>query len=245
MKLLIAALLFICNVTARSEDYRSSIYRAYLEGRMDRWKVTMDAMAKEVERTGDLPLMYELTETQYGYIGYCLSMDQKTEAKSTLDQAEKQVEILLEKMGEDPRVYSLKGAFYGFRIQLQPLRAPFFGKLSEEANQRALELGPGEPQAWMEKANIAYYKPAIFGGSKGEAVPLYEKAIRLYEASPDRIRENWIYLNCLAGLGVAYEETDQPEKAGAVYRKLLQMEPDFKWVRDELYPRFREKHSGL
>lgn len=245
MRIFIAALVMTCTVTVHSQDYRSRIYRAYVEGRMDRWKVTMDEMAREVARTQNLQLMYELTETQYGYIGYCLSVKQKDEAAAVLEQADRQIEILLERGGADARVYSLKGAFYGFRIQLQPMRVPFWGRRSQEANQRALELGPSEPQAWMEKANIAYYKPAIFGGSKTEAVPLYAKAVRLFESSPERVRDNWIYLNCLAGLGIAYEETDQPEKAGEVYRKLLQMEPGFKWVRDELYPQFREKHSDL
>jgi len=245
MRILFAALVMTCTLTAHSQEYRSRIYRAYVEGRMDRWKATMDEMAKEMARTQNLQLMYDLTETQYGYVGYCLSVKQKEEAATTLEQADHQIELLLERGGENARVYSLMGAFYGFRIQLQPVRVAYWGRKSQEANQRALELGPAEPQAWMEKANIAYYKPAIFGGSKTEAVPLYEKAVRLFESSPERMHENWIYLNCLAGLGIAYEETDQPRKAGAVYRKLLQMEPEFKWVRDELYPQFREKHSDL
>jgi tetratricopeptide (TPR) repeat protein len=204
----------------------------------------MDRMEQQMENSNDLSLMYELTEAQYGYIGYCLSMKRKKEAEAILEKAERQVERLLAVQGDNPRVYSLQGAFYGFRIQLQPVRAPYYGRKSEEANRKALELGPEEPQAWMERGNIAYYKPAIFGGSKDEAVPYYEKAVRLFESTPGRTTQNWVYLNCMAGLAMAYEETGEPEKAGNVYRKLLRLEPGFNWVRDDLYPRYLENHSG-
>lgn len=241
--MILAVLLFLsAGVLAQSNQAR--IYEAYLQGRMDWWKTTMDQMERQVGSGNDLELMYELTEAQYGYIAWCLSEKRKKEAETILEKAERQVEILLARRGDHPRVYSLQGAFYGFRVQLQPVRAPFFGKKSEEANQKALEVGPQEPQAWMERGNIAYYKPAIFGGSKSEAVPYYEKAIRLFESTPGRTNQNWIYLNCLAGLALAYEETGSPSKAGPVYRKLLQMEPGFKWVRDELYPRYQQNHSG-
>ena len=237
-------ILLVMGTGAAGQSYRERIYDAYLEGRMDRWKTVMDEMERRLGRSNDLSLMYELTEAQYGYIAWCLSMKRKKEAETLLEQAEAQVETLLRKRGDDPRVYSLQGAFFGFRVQLQPVRAPFFGKKSEEANQKALETGPEEPQAWMERGNIAYYKPAIFGGSKDEAVPYYEKAIRLFETDASRTAQNWIYLNCLAGLAVAYEETGSPDKAGALYRKILALEPAFKWVRDELYPQYRQKQSG-
>jgi tetratricopeptide (TPR) repeat protein len=241
-QLILAALLFLSAATM-AQSYQARIYEAYLQGRMDWWKVTMDQMERQLESGNDFSLMYELTEAQYGYIAYCLSVKRKKEAESTLEKAERQVEAMLARRGDDPRVYSLQGAFFGFRIQLQPVRAPFYGRKSEAANQKALQTGPEEPQAWMERGNIAYYKPAIFGGSRSEAVPYYEKAVRLFESTPGRTTQNWIYLNCLAGLAQAYEETGEAGKAGDLYRKILRIEPDFKWVRDELYPRYLQNQS--
>ena len=89
-----------------------------------------------------------------------------------------------------------------------------------------------------------YYRPPVFGGSKRKAVPSYEKAVALFESKSNRTRENWVYLNCLAGLGMAYENTRQISEAGEVYRKILKLEPSFKWVKEELYPDFVEKHPG-
>jgi tetratricopeptide (TPR) repeat protein len=243
MKQLACGILYMISFSLQGQDFQKQIYDAYLRGRMDLWKETMDQMARKAAESDDPSLLYDLTEVEYGYIGYCLSMKQKKEAEKVLEEAEKRAKYLLDKQVYQARVYSLIGAFYGFRVSLQPIRAPYFGKKSEEANQMALKLDQEEPQAWMERGNIAFYKPAIFGGSKSEAVPFYEKAVRLYEANPERTRQNWVYLNCLAGLGIAYEETGQAEKAGQLYERILRMEPKFKWVNDELYPEYLEKHS--
>ena len=150
---------------------------------------------------------------------------------------------LLNYNNRNARVYSLKGAFYGLRVGLKPFKAPVYGKKAEEAVKKAIELGPEEPQAWMEKANGEFYKPELFGGSKERSVHFYEKAVKLFESTPGRTQENWLYLNCLAGLGRAYEETGQLIQAGGVYRKLLELEPTFSWIRDDIYPHYLEKLS--
>lgn len=230
------------SIGLQAQEYQSQIYQYYLEGKMGQWKEVMEQMSQEYERTASMELLYDITEAEYGYIAWCLSVKEKKEAARMLDEADGHIETLLKWQANNPRIYSLKGALYGFRIQLKPLKAPSYGKISQEANDKAIQLGPGEPQAWMEKANIAFYKPKAFGGSKSEAVLLYEKAVKLYEASPERMNQNWLYLNCLMGLGMAYEKTDQIQAAGQVYEKVLRMEPSFKWVSEEVYPRFREKH---
>ena len=226
------------------QDYQSRIYSAYIQNDMNSWKTVMDEIEANYETSLGTALLYELVEAEYGYVGYCISVKRKKEARILLEKAEDHLQLLLKDYKDDPRVLSLQGAFYGLRISLTPLKAPVYGKKSMEANHRALQLGPSEPQAWMEKANIEFYKPAVFGGSKKEAVPLYKKAVRLYESDPQRTSQNWLYMNCLAGLGIAYEETGQIQDAGEVYRKLLILEPSFSWIRDDLYPQFLQKHSA-
>ena len=162
MRQLASSILFIVSLTVHAQDFQAQVYDAYLRGRMDLWKETMNQMTQQASESDDPSMLYELTEVEYGYIGYCLSMKQKKEAERVLDQAEKRLKNLLDHQEYQARAYSLMGAFYGYRVSLQPIRAPYFGKKSEEANQMALKLGPDEPQAWMEKGNIAFYKPAIF-----------------------------------------------------------------------------------
>lgn len=244
MKHLITIGLLISLVSLEAQDYRSAIYQAYIHEQMDKWKVLMVQMEQEYERTSDAGLLYDLLEVEYGYMGWLVSGKQKKEAEELLIRAEKHMTLLEERGLDDARVYSLKGAFYGFQIMLDPLKAPSLGKASMNANEKAMSLDPEEPQVWLEKANMDYYRPPVFGGSKRKAVPSYEKAVELFESKSNRTRENWVYLNCLAGLGMAYENTRQISEAGEVYRKILKLEPSFKWVKEELYPDFVEKHPG-
>lgn len=243
MKKMMFVLLLVLPAVIRGQGYESRIYRAYVTGRMDRWKEVMNEIERTYLSTGNQALLFELADAEYGYIAYLLSEGRKKEARKILEKAERHVDRLLRSDPGNPVTYSLLGALYGFRISLEPLKAPFYGRKSVDANEKALELGPEEPRAWLEKANIEFYKPAIFGGSKKEAVVLYEKAVRLFESSPGRTENNWIYLNSLIALATAYEETEAVGKADRVYRKMLELEPDLLWIREEVYPDFREKHS--
>jgi tetratricopeptide (TPR) repeat protein len=243
MKRALCILLWMFSVAAAGQDYTVRIYQAYLAGRMDRWKEVMVDMDRTYSATKNPALLFRLGEAYYGYIAYCIAEGKKNEARVLLEKAEAYVEAYLSIRPDDPKAYSLKGAFYGFRVGLEPLKAPFHGRKSADANEKAIVLGPEEPRAWLEKANIEFYKPAIFGGSKKSAVPLYEKAVRLFEASPQATENNWVYLNSLATLGTAYEETGAIGEADRVYRKLLRLEPSFVWIRDEVYPGFLEKHA--
>lgn len=231
-------------VQLQAQDFQAIIYQAYLGEKMNDWELCMKNMNRSFESSGDMALLYELAEAEYGYIAYCLSVKKKKEAAWWLDEADRHIAQLLDWQRDNPRVHALMGALYGLRIRLKPAKVMKYGKLSAEANEKALELGPEEPQAWMEKANIAFYKPAFVGGSKKEAVRLYKKAVSLYEASPVRTCQNWLYLNCMAGLGLAYEETGQIQAARSVYEKLLRIEPSFRWVSEDLYPHLLEKQSA-
>lgn len=230
--------------TLSGQEGNHKIYQAYLDGEMDAWKDVMIQMEAELATDPDKNLMYQLAEAQYGYIGYCISVKKKKEAKREVENIESNLDRLLREEPDNPRIHALQGAIYGLRVAMEPVKAPVYGKKSIDAVNRAVELGPDEPQAWMELANVEFYKPALFGGSKERAVPLYEKAVSLYETVPDRTWENWLYMNCLASLGIAYEKTGALYKAGIVYRKILDLEPSFEWIRDEVYPHYQEKLPG-
>ena len=244
MKYVLSLILLLWTLALHAQDYRSALYQAYVHDQMDGWKELMNRMEQEYQERSDPKLLYELLEAEYGYMGWLVSLKRKKEAEEILYSALRHMELLHERGLEDARVLSLKGAFFGYQIMLDPLKAPSLGKKSMEANEMAMKLDPDEPQVWLEKANMDYYRPAIFGGSKRQALPSYEKAVGLFEASPERTRENWVYLNSLAGLGMAYENTRKYSEAGKVYRKLLDLEPSFKLVKDDLYPKFQEKHPG-
>ncbi|MBN1131571.1 MAG: hypothetical protein JXR52_08280 [Bacteroidales bacterium] len=245
MRTAVIILWLIGTLTVKAGDFRLEIYQAYISSDMDRWASAIRSMEREWERSGDHLLLYDLTEAQYGYIAWCISVKKRAEAEQYLRKAEANIETLLAHDPDLSKVYALKGALYGFRVGLEPLKAPFYGRKSVDWNGRAIELDPQDPQGWMERANIEFYKPAVFGGSKQRAVPLYEKAVGLYEANRASTEKSWIYLNCLSALANAYAETGSIRKADSLYRRILGIEPDFKWIKEEVYPEFRKNHPGV
>lgn len=243
MRKIVVIFLLFCWAALEGQDHRSQLYDAYLKGRMDLWEKVIEQMETDYSSSHDMTLLYEITEAQYGYIGYCISVKRRKDARHELKKVDLYLNKLLEFDDHNPKTYCIKGALYGLRVGLDPYKAPVYGRRAEDAILKATELGPDEPQVWMEKANGEFYKPAIFGGSVERSVPLYEKAVRLYEKNSSLTRENWLYMNCLAGLGIAYEKDGQVRRAGEVYRKILKLEPSFIWIRDEVYPDYLEKLS--
>jgi tetratricopeptide (TPR) repeat protein len=128
---------------------------------------------------------------------------------------------------------------------LNKIKAVVLGPESMKHINHAVEIGPERPQGWIEKGNALFYMPKMFGGSKEKALEAYRKAIRLMEEDPARISDNWMYLNLLMILGQSYEETDQLQMAKTTYEKVLQVEPGFTYMRDEVYPAFLEKWESM
>lgn len=236
---------FLIGISLNAQDYKTNIYESYVSGDMDAWKKIMADMETAWKSSRNVALLYDLAETQYGYIGYCISMKKKKESKEFLAKAERNTDLFLTIDNRNAGIYAMKGAFFGFRIFLEPLKAPKYGKESLEYNEKALELDPDNAHAWLEKANMEYYRPVVFGGSKIRAVPHYEKAVSLYEADQERSENYWMYLNALAALANAYSETGSLRQADLLYKRILRIEPGFKWIRDEVYPAFKKNHPDI
>ncbi|WP_347838215.1 tetratricopeptide repeat protein [uncultured Draconibacterium sp.] len=236
----IVLLLFIVAVSGISRaTNKDKIYRAYISNRMDTWKTVIDRM--ELNKTRDTVFIAELVNYQYGYIGYCLGMRNKQAAKLYLDLAQNNLDILEEKSNNAPLIHAYKAAFYGFKIGINPIKAPVLGRQCVKHVNRALELNPKLPFAHIQYGNTYFYMPAVFGGSKKVAIEHFLMAIKLMEKEPDSLKNDWNYLSILSATGQSYEEIEEYEKAKAIYEKVLKIAPDFQWVKDDLYPNIKTK----
>ena len=206
---------------------------------MNEWKSIIDSL--EQNKTGDAAYLSELVNYQYGYIGYCLGMDKENEAKDYLKLAEKNLEILEEKNFNPALTNSYKAAFWGFKIDIQPIKAPIYGRRCINRVNEALELNNQLPFAHVQYGNAYFYMPAVFGGSKQVAIEHFLLAIKQMETSPEELKNNWNYLSLLSLTAQSYEELNEFGKAQVIYEKALKFEPNFKWIKDELYPDLKTK----
>ena len=222
---------------------KERVYQAFISDQMDDWEAVLKEMNPK-KSTLTYPQLGELVNYYYGYTAWLMEEGPKNKARRYQKEAEEIVDDLMAKYPEESDWYAFKAAFIAFKIGMSPLKAPFLGAKSMENIDRAIEYGPENPQGWIEKGNALFYMPKAFGGSKEEALVAFNKAIQFMEKKPDSLHHNWIYLNVLMILGQSYDKTENPEMAKITYDKLLKIEPNFTYMRDEIYPAFMQFHSN-
>lgn len=235
----ILILIFSYILTLSYGQNNMSIYQAYIRGDMAKWKNIVDSMQtiSEITNTDKLDLL----NYQYGYIAYSIDKNKKKEAEWYLNAAEKLVQQLERKQYSLSVLYAYKSAFIGFKIGLSPYKAPFIGAGSLEYAEKSVDLDVTNSLGYIQLGNIAFYTPAMFGGSRDDALKHYLKALGLMEKDVSKLVSNWNYLNLLITIISAYYELEQYKMAEQYCIKTLKIEPGFTWVKNELYPKVLKK----
>lgn len=236
---IVFVLFLLTGFTETHASARPEIYKAYVTNRMDLWKNLIDVM--EVEKSQSNEQLLELVNYQYGYIGYCIGFKKRDEAKRYLELAENNIEILEKRNYRLSDLHAYRCAFYGFKIGLNKLSAPVNGMKSLDHVKKALELDKENYFAWIQYGNIQFYMPAAFGGSKKEGIEYFLKARQMLERDPADLTDNWNYLSLMVIIGQSYTYINDFESARAVYKEILKREPDFLYVKNELYPELLKK----
>lgn len=218
---------------------RSEIYSAYISNDMYRWKTAIDRMNAIKQKSNELRA--ELVNYQYGYIAWCIEEKRNDEARKYLKLAEENLEILKTDKKNLSLINSYRSAFYGYKIGLNKLSAPFNGGKSLDCAKEAVRLDAENYLAYVQFGNIEFYMPSAFGGSKKEALEYFLKAEKLIERNKDDLEQNWNYLSLLTIIAQAYSYTDDLQASKNYLDKVLRIEPGFIWVKNELYPQILNK----
>ncbi|MGC9375511.1 MAG: hypothetical protein ACP5DQ_10790 [Bacteroidales bacterium] len=214
----------------------TKIYKAYIHGNMVAWKTHMDSYKANTNEQ-----KMNLVNYQYGYIAYCIDQDKDDEAEKYLAKAETLLAELEKQQYEISMVNAYKSAFIGFKIGLSPYKAPFIGQASLDFAKKSVAQDGRNYFGYVQLGNIAFYTPAIFGGSKEDAMKHYLKALELLDKNHASLNDNWNYLNLLATIINAYYEIGNYEKAKQYCIKTLAIESNFDWVKNVLYPKTLKK----
>lgn len=221
--------------------YKSEIYEAYARGNMIKWHEVMinyEASAGNTGFDGNL----ELINLYYGYTGWLISVEKYDLAEEYIEKSELILDEILIKTPSNATVMAYKGAFIAYEIGISSLKAIYLGRTSMRYIEDALEIEPNNIQANIEMGNAMFYCPPTFGGDKKLAISHYKDAAK-YMEQKHLVKDNWMYLNVMTALGMAYEATDQIQSAKLCYEKILKVKPNFMWVGEELYPDMLKKHN--
>jgi tetratricopeptide (TPR) repeat protein len=234
---LIITFFVFCTVLFGQND--GSIYKAFISGNMARWKSSMDSIDAVKQKSNKEIL--DLINYQYGYIAWCISNKYSDQAKRYLGKARENLQLLENKSYNVSMLYAYKAAFIGFDLGLSPLKAPFIGPKSIDYAKKSVTLDPMNPLGYLQLGNIAWYAPKLVGGSKTDAMCYYLKALNLMEKNPDQTVQNWNYLNLFVTLINACSDSGKYQIALEYCLKALAAEPEFDWVKKNLYPQIVKK----
>jgi tetratricopeptide (TPR) repeat protein len=210
------------------QEFNETVYRAYVSDNTQLWEEMLNKGAGSFSFENEDEI-YKLSLAYYGLIGNYIGVEKEDEAKKLLSFVEPIVDKMLDRNSKSSRFNALRGALYGFEINLNGYKAMFLGPKSMKHINAAVEIDPENPQAWVEKGNMLYYMPDVVGGDKQKGIESYQKAIELFEKQ-NNLKNCWLYLNTIVVLGQWYFETNAPQKSMECYQKALAIEPDFKWV---------------
>jgi hypothetical protein len=230
---LIMVLLVCCYATLKA-SYRSEIDSAYDYNNMQDWKKLIDQL--ESVNNKNEKLILELVNYQYGYIAWCIGNKKSEEAEIYLNRAEKNIDYLELRNYNLSMVNAYRSAFYGYRIGLNNLRAPFIGLKSYDCAKLAIKQDDTNPFGFIQYANIQFFMPAIFGGSKTVALNYYLKAKELMEKSAGFIPEDWNYISLLTVIGKVYWAIGDLQTTKMYFENIMKITHKYDWVKKEMYP---------
>ena len=227
--------------SANLSIYDDRLYNCFVSSDMLEWQKVIADLEKEFETTKSAKVEFQLLHAQYGFIGFLLGSKRTSLGEEYIEKADKHIVSLLKSNPKWVEVMALEAAIIAYKISLRPYKAPFLGPKSMSLIDDALELDPNNTYALIEKGNSKHYAPSFVGGSPTEAILQYQKAITNIKASSKT--KTWWYLNTLTQLALAAEKAKNYTLASKTYKEILVIEPNFKWVKDELYPKFLKKTS--
>jgi len=232
---LFATLILLSLATAAYSEstYKKNIYTAFITHDMAKWEKVIRTI-EATNATNTVEQKLELINYYYGYIGWLIGQKKFTPAEKLIPKGEKLINQVISVSPKNATAYSFKGSFVGFRIGIDKCKAIFLGSESKNSINKAMQLDSQNIQAIIDKGNLLYYSPRLFGGDKKEALTYFLRGVKIMERNKETY-QNWVYLNLLTMIASVYEKTDNLEDAKLTYEKIMRNEPDIKWVKDGLY----------
>ena len=189
----------------------------------------------------DLALYY-LTYSDYLLSIYSMN-NEKEIFNRIIDEAIDNGEKYLLKNENSAEMLALMSTIYGIKISVYPDLATTLGLKNFAMISKALSLEPNNPRVLLEAGISKFNAPPYYGGSKTEALKYFQKSVDSFEkiVAPDTMQPDWGHLEALAWLGMSYSSLNEYDKAIQFYKKALEINPEYKWIKYQLLPDAQKK----
>lgn len=222
----VLALFVLTNAFAQSDK----VYHGYLSGSTTLLKAAITELESQ-----NAPAIDRL-EAHYVLLNNTMSDQDEDTFDEYVDEAEELAEEILDRDKMHVKANALLGAIYGLKIAYSPMKGMFLGGKSSDLSAAGIKNAPENPISHLFFAMNKHNTPEMWGGDKALAMKHFRKAVEQFEAQGNT-EQNWYYLNALAWLGIAERKAGNEETANAIFRKALEVEPNYGWAKGLLASR--------
>ena len=162
----------------------------------------------------------------YSYVAeVAMEVRDKIAAQKAAETGAADAEKAIALNGKVADYYRVLGTLCGQVIPANPIMGILsYGKRAKDALDKAIEMDPKSPKAFVAHGVGYYYLPNNFGGGPENAIKDFKQAIALDPHSADA------YL----WMGIALKKEHQNAQARDALSKSLQFDPDRLWTKDQL-----------
>jgi len=227
MKNTITTILVASCFFVKAQNLQDLQYGAYLKASKSLWERSISIAEKEFGTHS-----FEKAMAVYGLLNNTMATKDEDTFDDNVDEAVDLLKEIIEQdsdQGEAPAVLS---SIYGLKMAYSPMKGIIYGSKSGSLMETAMKLQPESPLVQKLYGGSKLYTPEMFGGSAEKSASSFVRAISIYEANEDT--NNWVYMDALVGLSIAYNKLEQKGKAKAILEKAVSLEPDFGWAKSLL-----------
>lgn len=228
MKNSISILLLVTVSVSLGQTLDEMQYGAYVKTSITMWERSI-VMADQKHGAES----FNKAMAMYGLLNSTMATKDKETFDDNVDQTVDLIKGIIEEnpnWGEPKAVLS---AIYGLVMAYSPMKGMLYGSKSSSLMENALKDQEDSPLVHKVAGGSKLYTPKMFGGDPEEAVKEFERAVSLYEQSGN-VENNWLYLESLINLSMAYKQTEKTAQAKEMLNKALQVEPEFGWAKSML-----------
>lgn len=120
------------------------------------------------------------------YAAFCYATMTYQSKGNAIDNLLDKADVLINKADSlspnNSEIYVVKAQIKSARISVNPMtRGQKFGAESADLREKAKQLDPTNPRPYYLEGTANFYTPAMFGGGKDKAKPVFEKAQKMFE----------------------------------------------------------------
>lgn len=216
-----------------SADDNALLYKAFLCSDMSVWHDFIETN----ENCNDPNRLILLLDIEYNYLAWA-SQQNITDNQDILDIFNRHIKQYSTSKHNKSYLNTLYSAYYLYNMFIN--RQNYIKNAMKSIDYATKSLENPHPLALMHCGFMYFYRPTWAGGSKTKALSYLQQAEYIFQKNGD-FTANWDYLNLQMHIAQCLWKLGKKEEALAKCNSILEQEPDFNYVREELIREVRSE----